>query len=145
MLCLMTAATTGFSDHIALLHMRLKDGAISLRNLRLKPGKLKKTDSAYRQAGTIEFEAVSREDKVVLTGAVDDPAVRRLEYEDPDNPGRLKTLVVREPDADFMVRVPWNPKIKSVRFFRLEKDRKAGAERLVRKPLASVDVSQREK
>ncbi len=112
------ADKSGGEHKIVVLQLRLKDGKVSLQNVSVAPGKLKQRRVASKKARAIEFQALSATGKVLSTGVVADPSLRRYEYEDPANPGQLKAVVVSDNNAWFVVRLPWHGKLSSVAFFR---------------------------
>jgi hypothetical protein len=108
------------ADQIMFLHLKLKDGAITLVSSAVKPGRLK-TPLASDQKGTIHLELTATNGATLWSDVVADPTVRRLEYEDPENPGTLKIKEVKTAEAEFTVRIPNHPAAQKLRLQRLDK------------------------
>lgn len=56
-------------------------------------------------------------DSALWTLRIPDLATRRLEYEDPDEPGVIRFKVVAVENAEFMVRAPYFKEARSVAVF----------------------------
>ena len=93
------------SDEIIFLHMQVDSSGVTLLDSRTVAGNLK-IPRAQRVYRAVYFEAADKDGKVVYQGSFDDPLVKRLEYEDPDNPGKLKSITVFLDKAELTVRVP---------------------------------------
>ncbi|MGC3958332.1 MAG: M64 family metallopeptidase [Verrucomicrobiota bacterium] len=77
-------------------------------------------EKAQLVAGTLKPQQNSTDEKLLLISleqtkdiahwslSIDDPSVQRLEYEDPEHPGALKTKWVTSDDAAFIVLAPLN-------------------------------------
>ena len=73
----------------------------------------------------LEFEAWTADNHMVFTGSLDHPLHRRLEYEDPQVPGKL-CRVSQEIEADtFDLRIPAELAVRRVVFFEVRADRPA--------------------
>ena len=92
-------------NKILFLHLRMKDGAITLVKSASVSGTLKPQRRA-ENPGTIQFDVETAAGVSLWSGAMDDPSVRRYEYEDPEKPGAIKTKVVQLAEVEFVVRVP---------------------------------------
>lgn len=102
---------------IVFLRVRLKADAITLVKATTQPGTLK----APRSPGTkreIQFDLVSNSGAALWSGAMDDPSIERLEYEDPDHPGQIKVKEIKRSEVEFTVRVPWKKEARQVAFYR---------------------------
>ncbi len=65
-------------------------------------------------------------------GSRDDARIRRYEYEDPDNPGHLRSVMVTLDTAPLIIRVPYHEKLSHVEFYRkpvLESEMARGPDR----------------
>ena len=106
-------------DKILFLHLRMKDGAITLTKTVTAPGVLKPRRGSDKK-GPLEIELQNAEGAFLWSEAMSDPSVRRYEYEDPDNPGAIKFKVVQLSEVEFTVRVPSWPEGRRVSFYRVE-------------------------
>jgi hypothetical protein len=106
-------------DKILFLHLRMKDGAITLVKTATTPGLLKSHRGAGKR-GPIEFELQNTEGAPLWRETMSDPSIRRYEYEDPDNPGVIKSKVVQLGEVEFVVRVPFSKATRRISFYRTE-------------------------
>ncbi len=98
-------AAEGTTPQILFVQLRLKDGAFSLVSATNVPGALKTRRGAPAEQ---DFQLVleDSEGRELWTDGLADPAVRRLEYEDPAQPGVIKVKEERLSETEFTVRVP---------------------------------------
>jgi hypothetical protein len=92
-------------DAFYLLTFRMKTGEVAMVRSQLVPGTLKSQPAPQFKAPLL----VALEDTNGLelaTARLDDPSVRRYEYEDPDHPGAIQFKVVPVEDTEFMIRIP---------------------------------------
>ena len=108
------------TDHIVFLHLRLKDGVVTLVRSSVRPGQLK-TPIASDKKGEIHLELTATNGVSLWSEVMGDPTVQRFEYEDPDNPGKLKVKEVKVTEAEFTVRVPFYKDAKELKLHRLDK------------------------
>jgi hypothetical protein len=81
------------------------------------------TTSAFAGEGSqimfLRFHAVESADGTVLSsGSLDDPLSKKLEYEDPDSTGVIRSTVVHLDEADFIIRVSYDSAMEAVSFYR---------------------------
>lgn len=100
-------------EKILFLHLRREAGAVTLLSATTRPGHLK----PQLHKGPLQFEMIDRDGSILQAGEIKDPAVERLEYEDPNEPGRVRTLEQRHENAEFTLRVPFRSAARTVRFF----------------------------
>ena len=75
--------------------------------------------------------------------AIDDPSVQRQEYEDPQQPGALRSKRVQVDDIEFVVRAPLTVGARYIRVYRKEKGTQAatpGASAPAQKLLARIEL-----
>jgi hypothetical protein len=141
--CLVCA---GEPDQILFLHLKIQGDAITCLDSSVRPGRLK-TPVATERKGSIYLELVSTNGAAVWSEVIADPAVRRLEYEDPAHPGTLKIKEVNLTETEFTVRVPFRRDETKLRVHRLEKP-SSRSEVLARvglsKPIATIAIQQKE-
>lgn len=125
---------------IVFLHLQIDSARVTLLDTRTVAGSLKipRGDRVYR---AVYFEAADKSGKVVYQGSIDDPLVKRLEYEDPDNPGKLKSKTVILDNAELTVRIPGNMNIESVSFYRLGAGSDIASKKEMGRLIGSVPVT----
>ena len=101
---------------IVFLHLRMKDGQVTLVKSSTAPGVLK--TPSEQPARAIQFTIENAAGAAVWTSTMDDPAVRRLEYTDPDAPGVIKSRIVQLDDVEFTIRVPQRKDGVKLAFYR---------------------------
>ena len=93
------------TNQFLFLTLRLKDGVVTLEKAKIVAGTLKpQQNSTDEKPLLISLEQTNGIAQWNLT--MDDPSVQRLEYEDPQQPGVLKTKLVATDDIEFIVRTP---------------------------------------
>src|SRR6266487_4595018 len=100
------------------LHLRLKDGVITLVKAATVSGALKPQRRADK-TGSIQFEVETEAGVSRWTGMMDDPSIRRYEYPDPDKPGAIKSKLVQVNEAEFAIRIPLLKDAHHLSFYRL--------------------------
>jgi hypothetical protein len=105
-------------DQILFLHLRMKGGTLTLVKSATVPGVLKSRRSADKKA-PLQLEVETAEGASLWSDTMNDPSVRRYEYEDPDNPGVIKSKVVRLNEVEFTVRVPLKKEARRLSFYRV--------------------------
>lgn len=106
------------SPQILFLHLKLNGDAISLLESTVKPGRLK-TPVRSTKLGDLHLEIIGADGATLWDSTMPDPSVRRLDYADPEHPGRLKSKIVRTGDVEFNVRVPFYPQARKLTLQRL--------------------------
>ena len=112
-------------EKFPLLTLRFKDGELLPVNSKVVAGALKPQRNSTKPNNLL----VQLEDAAGLriwSLTLDDPAVQRYEYEDPDEPGRIRFTEARSDDVDFLVRVPLDVRARQVAVFRRERAAAAG-------------------
>lgn len=107
------AAEEKSNDKILFLHLKYKDGVVSLIDVTSRPGTLK---TPPHSRGDIQVEMLSTDGQALWNTAIEDPCLQHVEYEDPDNPGQMKRVERRLTETEFWVRVPFHVKGKQVVF-----------------------------
>ncbi len=103
---------------IVFLHLRMKDGVITLVNTAIRSGYLKPQRISGAK-GDILYDASNISNNTLWQGVIDNPSRRRLEYQDPDNPGKILSKIIDQNDVDFTIRIPYDPGIKTISFYSL--------------------------
>lgn len=101
------------TDRIVFLHLRREAGAVKLINATVRPGRVK----PQPRAGSLTLEMVTEKGETLFSSEVKDPAVERIEYEDPASPGKIAVRNIPRENAEFTARVPFHAAARSVRFF----------------------------
>ena len=115
--CLVRA---GDNDQIQFLHLKLKDGAVSMVGSSVRPGRLKSANEPDKQ-GELHLDLVATNGASLWSGVLADPLIRHYEYEDPESPGALKIKTVQLTEAEFTVRVPFHKDAAHLRIVRTGK------------------------
>jgi hypothetical protein len=102
---------------ILFLHLRLKNGVVTLVSSAVRPGVLKQPRDG-KARGALTFQMVTADGVTLENSAAEDPSTQRLEYEDPNNPGHFLVKVIQSPDVEFTVRLPHHTAGRQVKFFR---------------------------
>ena len=127
-------------EKILFLHLRMKGDVISLLKATTRPGLLK---TPHHQKGELALDLISADGTAVSTTLMEDPRIQRFEYEDPENPGQLKTKVVLLPETEFMVRLPYKKAAKRLAIFRHESasgDAPGHPPKSARRDLGQIDL-----
>lgn len=132
------AADAPTVSQIVFLQLQFDQSGVTLASSRTVEGKLKQLRAPENRE--ISYD-VTNNSGVIFTGALDDPLVKRLEYEDPDNPGQLKMKVVEVTEATVYLRIPYAENLREVTFYRSVSGRSATGE-TARAKIGSVDLSQ---
>ena len=104
MLCCCAACAQ--TEGIWFLHLRLTNNQVVLVNQKKTPGSLK-TPRGAATARPLRIDLQSGDGSVLWTQTIDDPAIRRIEYEDPQEPGKMRAREVTLTNVEFTVRVPY--------------------------------------
>lgn len=101
------------------LTLRYKDGVITVMKSAVVSGTLKpQRDSTKPDALQITLEKTEGES--AWSVAMDDPSVRRYEYEDPQQPGVIRSKEVKRNDLEFIVRAPLLAGVRHLAVYRQE-------------------------
>ena len=130
------------TNQFLFLTLRLKGGVLTLEQASIVSGTLKpQQDSTEAEPLLVALEESGGVVRWSL--AMDDPSVQRHEYEDPQQPGVLKSKLVHFDDIEFVVRAPLTPGVRSIVIHRKEKTVPAatpGAAPAAKKLLARIDL-----
>lgn len=129
-------AQTNSGPQILFLHLKLTNQVISLVEANVRPGVLKPASNS--EADGVEFELVSTAGAVFWKGAMANPSVRHVEYEDPPHSGQLRRKAIPLDEAEFTVRVPVVPGATRVDFYKLDPPASAARNIVSRKLLGSI-------
>jgi hypothetical protein len=100
-----TRAQGDTTNQFLFLTLRLKNGTVTLEKAQTVAGTLKpQLNSTDERPLLITLEQTK--DIAQWSLAIEDPSVQRLEYEDPEHPGMLKSKLVVIEDIEFIVRTP---------------------------------------
>jgi hypothetical protein len=134
-------AQTRSEAQIVFLHLRMKNDTLTLVKSALRPG-LVKQRRLVEKSGGIYYEVISSSGKSLWQGVTGDPSQQRLEYEDPDHPGELKTKYVKLNEVEFTLRIPFNPEMSRLELYRMAPAAIAqGRPKVLRKLIGSIPIS----
>ena len=129
------------TNQFLFLTLRLKGGVVTLEKAQIVKGTLKpQLNSTEEKPLLITLEQTKGIAEWSLT--MDDPSIQRLEYEDPEHPGTLKTKLETVDDIEFIVRTPL---ITGVRHLAIERkatqtQRPAGSAGVTNSLLARIEL-----
>lgn len=129
-------ASTQAKNQILFLQFRMKGDTLTLVNSALRSGNLKRQRPHEIRNG-LEYSFRSSDGTVLLEGTLSDQSVRRYEYQDPDNPGRIKFKEITFKDVEFTIRAPYQSSMYSLDVYRVRATPSSGTLAKFRKtPLA---------
>jgi hypothetical protein len=102
--------------NIVFLRLRMTQGTITLVGLNVRPGKIKLPRAPSRTM-PLSYDLVSSAGGVLWTYSMNDPSIRRYEYEDPDEPGRIRMKREMLDTVEFTVRIPYFEGLDRVEFY----------------------------
>jgi len=136
----LSAADDKDGAKIIFLHMRIDADGVSLVDSRTVPGRLK-TPRTDQPRGEIVYELVAEQSIALYTAGISDPLTLRFDYEDPDQPGRLRSKTVQLEETEFTVRVPYAAEATHVNFYRVDRAAGTSAQAATRQLIGSIPVN----
>jgi hypothetical protein len=100
------------TDGIWFLHLRLTNDQVVLVKQQKTPGVLK-SRRGPAPAQPLRIDLKAQNGTTLWSQTIDDPAVRRIEYEDPLEPGKMRARQVTLTNVEFTVRIPYQPKARN--------------------------------
>jgi hypothetical protein len=125
---------------IVFLRLHMDRDGISLVESTIVPGALKQPRGSSK-TGDMQYEVLNSEGAAVASDVLFSPLIKRFEYEDPDNPGQLKTKVVQLEQTDFVVRFQYADDIDNISFYRLEPAKSPADKAAARSVVARVALN----
>jgi hypothetical protein len=121
-LLLMAAVPAGLAadnqGRIAFIHCVIDSTGVVSSDISLAPGRVKEIPRTPEPNGLM-FELITSDGTIMESGYLDNPLIKKYEYEDPDNPGRLLSKIVHLEKAHFMLRVNVTDHLDHIAFYRL--------------------------
>ncbi|MDB6027818.1 MAG: hypothetical protein JWM68_4041 [Verrucomicrobiales bacterium] len=109
------------TNQFLFLTIQIKGGVLTMQKASVVAGSLKpQQDSKDAEALVVALEDAEGKDRWSL--AMEDPTIQRLEYEDPQHPGVIKSTVTHLDDVEFIARVPLMIGVRHVAIYRKEKN-----------------------
>jgi len=102
---------------ITFLHLRATADHFELIDAKTVPGSLRSV-RYDREAHGLHVEVLSKDNRTLFQTVCAEPTVRRLEYEDPSQPGRIVMKLVPSIPGDFTIRIPYSNEARMLRFYR---------------------------
>jgi len=125
---------------ILFLHLRIQDDTIKLIGSNIRFGVSKRVRDLEIFNG-IEYEFRSSDGLLLWNGFLEDPSIRRYEFEDSMKPGQIKTKEVRLKDVEFTLRVPFKKGMNHVEFYRSGVAKSSsGMRKNARKLIGAIDM-----
>ena len=130
------------TNQFLFLTLRLKGRVVTLEKAAIVSGTLKpQVNSTDAEPLFVTLEQAEGAESWSL--AMNDPSIQRYEYEDPQQPGVLKSKIVQVDDIEFIVRTPMTPGVRRIAIHHMDKSAKAaspGAAPAAKKLLARIDL-----
>ena len=107
-------------DKIVFLSLTMVNESFTLDMVKIRPGTLKER-SANNQSLWFKYVMLSHDGDRIGEGSFKDPRLnaKRLEYEDPQIPGKIKKLHIQEDTLRFVLRIPYHPDLAQVDLFKM--------------------------
>lgn len=105
------------SGKIAFLTFKFDGEKVTLVNSRTVDGAFKEKAKDFK-TGDLRYEVVGLDKSTVAQNSIGNPLIKKLEYEDPDNPGQLVSKIVTLPEAEFTIRIDYSQNTDYIRFYR---------------------------
>jgi hypothetical protein len=122
------AAAPDQSVGITFLHLRTTADGFELVEAKTVNGSLRARRYDSAKPG-LHVELRSADDRVLFRDVYPEPTVTRLEYEDPQHPGKIRVKEIA-PTAEFTIRVPYIAEARTAHFYRRLQASIAGAGRM---------------
>jgi hypothetical protein len=100
------------SEGILFLHLRMTNGQLVLVEQKKTPGVLKRARGAEPGHG-LQVELQSADGNTLWSQTIADPTTRRVEFPDPNEPGKLRAREIILTNAEFTVRVPFHSRART--------------------------------
>lgn len=100
------------SEGILFLHLRMTNGQLVLVEQKKTPGVLKRARGAEPTRG-VQVELQSMNGNTLCSQTIADPTTRRVEFPDPNEPGKLRVREIILTNAEFTIRVPFHPQARA--------------------------------
>jgi hypothetical protein len=121
-----TGSTEAGSKGITFLHLRATADGFELVEAKTVDGSLRVRRYDSAKTG-LHVEVRSADDRVLFRDVHPDPTVTRLEYEDPEHPGKIRAKEIT--NQEFTIRVPYFADARIVHFYRRLEGRVSGSNR----------------
>lgn len=113
-------------NQILFLQFSMKGDTLTLIRSEVRPGIVKEQRSHEFRDG-LKYAFRSANGALLLEGTLSDPSVRRYEYEDPENPGRIKSKDITFHNVEFTIRVPYQSKMYALEVYRVRATLQSGS------------------
>lgn len=117
--CSVLAAEKSHGDEadekILFLHLNADSTGITLLDHIVAEGYLKRSKLPTRSYGLV-FQVMDRSGENQFAAIVENPLLKKYEYEDPDRPGELKMKLIYLDEAEFWIRIPLRENMERVEF-----------------------------
>jgi len=114
------------STGITFLHLRATADGFELIEARTVNGSLRTRRDDSSKSG-LHVEVRGADDRVLFRDVYPEPTVMRLEYEDPEHPGKIRAKEIT--NQEFTIRVPYFAEARAVHFYRRLEGRVSGSNR----------------
>jgi len=104
--------------HMQIATLRMNRDGLHLEQSIITTGRVKAPPVSIA-SDRLEFEAWTADNSMVFTGSLDHPLHRRLEYEDPQVPGKLRRVYQEVEANTFDLRIPADLAVRRVVFYEI--------------------------
>jgi len=137
------AAAEKNQSKILFLHLKFKDNTITLVKTTIRPGVVKPM-LPPKDSDFLYYEVSSSSGVLLWKGGIKDPSFVRYEYEDPDQPGKLKVKEIKLEEAEFTLRIPYNPEFQLIEFYKSVPSNDNKKQSAERKSLGTIKLQPKE-
>ena len=116
---LLCHALSAEDEKFLFLTLRYKDGNITLVKSAVVSGTLKPQRNS-KKPNALQIQLEKNNGTSVWSVVVDDPSVQRYEYEDPQQPGVIRSKEVKLNDVEFIVRAPLVTEVRQLAVYRVD-------------------------
>ena len=127
-------------ERILFLHLKADSSGIRLIDYTLANGHLKKSKVPTRSHG-VAFQVIDQAGENQFESIIENPLVKKYEYEDPNRPGELKMKVLQLDEAEFWVRVPMAESMDRIEFRLVDNRLSPIARRLDNRLTGAIDLT----
>ncbi|MCP4704878.1 MAG: hypothetical protein GY865_09735 [candidate division Zixibacteria bacterium] len=137
---LIFSVAKGAENKIVFLHFLMDSNTISLISSTPVDGKLKKP-RFNTTTKEVYFEVITADSKLLSSGNIYNPLIKRLEYENPNKPGELLNKTINLESAEFTIRVNYSELIDHINFYRTTYDEDPDSIKRSNKLISSVSLT----
>ena len=105
---------------VIFLNLVWEKGNIVLKDYAIRMGRVKQSIDVRISKDVLAYALLSDNNSKIGDGLFSNPSIERLEYSDPENPGKIKLVLTKRDTATFTLRLPYTQNLARVDFFMLK-------------------------